>query len=483
MYNKLTKILSVLVLIGSFGVKEVYAKAAPEGFADIVKPLIPAVVNISTTQKISKRSHSGRGVPLPFPEGSPLEEFNQFFERFGLPSPNEKEKDSGGSRPVSLGSGFIIDSSGYIVTNNHVIADADEITVTLSSGEKLKASVVGKDKKTDIALLKVQQKKPLPHVKFGDSDKSQVGDWVIAIGNPFGLGGSVTAGIISAHERDIHPDGLVDNFIQADVAINQGNSGGPMFNMNGEVVGINTAILSPVGLNIGIGFATPSSVAQIVVKQLKDKGKVERGMLGIRIQQINEEIADSLGVKAEQGALVVEVAKNSAAEKSGVKVGDIITKFDGQNIDSVRKLSRIVAEAALNKSIELDIIRDGKKLKLNVLLAPEKEQKPDEEEVDSSTILGAEMAPLTPRLRGKFNIEENIEGLVILEVDKNSIWRRKGFMPGDVIISADQKKLKTQQDLMQAIKKAKRLKKKSILLLVSRKSVSMFIPLDIRKKK
>lgn len=456
------------------------ATHTPAGFADIVEPLFPAVVNISTTQKVSKNMQR-RGVPSPFPEGSPFEEFNQFFERFAQPY-REDDEDTPKNKHVSLGSGFIIDPKGYVVTNNHVIAEADEITVTLSTGKQLKAKVIGSDKKTDLALLKVKHDKPLPSVKFGDSDKSRIGDWVIAIGNPFGLGGSVTAGIISAHERDIHPDGLVDNFIQTDAAINRGNSGGPMFNMKGEVIGINTAILSPSGVYIGIGFATPSSVAKLVIEQLKTKGKVDRGMLGVKIQQLTEEIAEPLGLKPNQGALVVEVMKNGAAAKSGIRVGDVITEFEGQKIDNVRKLSRIVAEAPLKKELNIKLLRNGKPLALKVNL--EQEQLPAKEKqtrsYSSFEVLGAEIATLTHDLRKKYNISNNVQGLILLNIPRKSLWYKKGFTTGDVIITANQKKLDTPKDLELIIKQAKILRKKSILLLVNRQGQTIFIPMEIK---
>ena len=477
--KKLHLLLSSLIIF--FTSINSYAKApTPEGFADIVQPLFPAVVNISTTQKATnKHKPTARGQNLPFPEGSPFEEFNQFFERFSQPN---RPDDESAEKPISLGSGFIIDATGHIVTNSHLITEADEITVTLSSGKQLKAKIVGSDKKTDLALLKVDHKKPLPFVKFGDSDKSRVGDWIIAIGNPFGLGGTVTAGIISAHERDIHPDGLVDNFIQTDAAINRGNSGGPMFNMKGEVIGINTAILSPSGVYIGIGFATPSSVAKIVIDQLKIKGKVERGVLGVMIQQLSDEIAEPLGLKENQGALVVEIVKNGAAAKAGLQVGDVITEFDTHPVDSVRKLSRIVAESPLNKKLTIKYIRQGKNFNTSTILKQEKtigKNSSKKISVSGTKVMGAEIAPLTSRLRGKFGLDNNVQGLVIVSAPKKTIWHKKGFIAGDILMQANQSKLTLISDLEKIINLAKKDKKKSVLLLVYRKGHSIFIPMEI----
>ncbi|MEQ9115374.1 MAG: Do family serine endopeptidase [Rickettsiales bacterium] len=475
----LTKFFAIIaLLVTSFLSSQAYAKTPPAGFADIVEPLLPAVVNISTTKKKLK---SYRNNPTkPFPEGSPFEEFNQFFERFADPRRDQDEENQ--KKHFYLGSGFIIDKKGYIVTNNHVIAEADEITVTLSSGKQLKAKVIGGDKKTDLALLKVNHKNPLPFVKFGDSDKSRIGDWIIAIGNPFGLGGSVTAGIISAHERDIHPDGLVDNFIQTDAAINRGNSGGPMFNMLGEVIGINTAILSPSGVYIGIGFATPSSVANVVIKQLLESGKITRGMLGVKIQQLSEDLAEPLGLKADQGVLVVEIVKDGAADKSGIKVGDIITQFENNKIDNVRKLSRLVAESPLKKPLVIKLIRNNKKIEKSVTLNQDTSDTKKESDavISGQEIMKARLQALDSRLRGKYSVPSQLNGLVITSVSTKSSWYKKGFAEGDVIISANQTQLKSVGQLKMIISKAKLSKKKSLLLLVYRKGHTIFVPLDIK---
>ena len=314
------------------------------------------MVNISTTQ-ISKKSDRGPEIPQ-FPPGSPFEEFfKDFFDR--------NRPDSAPRKVTSLGSGFIIDPSGYIVTNHHVIEDAEEVTVILHDDTNLKAKIIGRDTKTDLALLKVEAKKPLPYVKWGDSEKARVGDWVLAIGNPFGLGGTVTAGIISARKRDIN-SGPYDSYLQTDASINRGNSGGPMFNLDGEVIGINTAIFSPSGGSIGIGFAIPSAQARTVIDQLRKYGRTRRGWLGVRIQTVTDQIAESLAMGRARGALVAGVTDNGPADKAGIKSGDVIVAFDGQDIDEMRDLPRLVAETAIDKDVKVRVIRGGKPVELSV---------------------------------------------------------------------------------------------------------------------
>ncbi|HJS32758.1 MAG TPA: Do family serine endopeptidase, partial [Alphaproteobacteria bacterium] len=317
-----------------------------QGFADLAERLLPAVVNISTTQTVRQdrnqqqgpqqgpQGERRRGPEVPqFPPGSPFEEFfREFFDRQGRP-------DAPPRRTQSLGSGFVIDSTGYVVTNNHVIAEADEIKVILHDDTQLAAKVIGRDPKTDLAVLKVEPSKPLTAVKFGNSDQTRVGDWVVAIGNPFGLGGTVTAGIVSARARDINA-GPYDDFIQTDASINRGNSGGPMFNLAGEIIGINTAIYSPSGGSVGIGFAIPANLAKPVIDQLRVSGKVRRGWLGVQIQSVTDEIAESLGLNKARGALVARVTENSPAAKGKIESGDVILKFDGKDVTEMRRLPR-----------------------------------------------------------------------------------------------------------------------------------------------
>ena len=327
----------------------------PDGIADVSERVIDAVVNISTSQTIGgdPRANGPQTTPQ-LPPGSPFEEF---FEEFFK---NRRGQGDQQSRPPrranSLGSGFIIDPSGIVVTNNHVIAEADEITVIFQDGTRLKADLVGKDQKTDLAVLKVKADKPLKSVKFGDSDKLRLGEWVIAIGNPFGLGGSVTAGIVSARNRDIS-SGPYDNYIQTDAAINRGNSGGPLFNLDGDVIGINTAIYSPSGTSVGIGFAVPSKTAMAIVDQLREFKEVRRGWLGVKIQPVSDEIADSLGIKPARGALVAGLDEKGPAGPAGIQPGDVIVKFDGKDIKDMKELPRIVADTPVGKDVEVIVIR------------------------------------------------------------------------------------------------------------------------------
>ncbi len=335
------------------------ARGAPDSFADLAQQLLPAVVNISSSTSMQVARGNGPEIPL-FPPGSPFEQFFKDFLDRNHPGgrPGGPRGDQGPPSPErkmqSLGSGFIVDPSGLIVTNNHVIDGADEITVTLQDNTSLKATLIGKDERVDVALLRVKSDHPLPSVKFGDSDAERVGDWVLAIGNPFGLGGSVTAGIVSARGRDIR-QGPYDDFIQTDAAINRGNSGGPLFNMNGDVIGINTAIYSPSGGSIGIGFSIPANMAKNVVAQLKDYGHARRGWLGVRIQQVTPDIAESLGLHDSSGAMVAGVNDGGPADKAKIRNGDIILKFNNQDVKEMRSLPRIVAETVIGQ----DGPRDG----------------------------------------------------------------------------------------------------------------------------
>ncbi|MGE0714572.1 MAG: Do family serine endopeptidase, partial [Alphaproteobacteria bacterium] len=337
------------------------ARAAPESFADLAAKLLPAVVNVSTSQQTrggSPQAERRRPEMPQVPPGSPFEDFfKEFFER--------NRPDAGPRRQASLGSGFIIDASGLVVTNNHVIADADEITVILHDDTSLKAEIVGRDAKTDLALLRVKSSKPLPSVKWGDSDTARVGDWVLAIGNPFGLGGSVTAGILSARQRDIN-SGPYDDFIQTDASINRGNSGGPLFNMAGDVIGVNTAIFSPSGGSIGIGFSIPSALAKPVIQQLKDFGRTRRGWLGVRIQGVTDEIADSLGLGRPRGALIASTTDKGPAAEAGIQAGDVVLTFDGRDITDMRRLPRVVAETPINKRAKVVVWRKGKEMSFDV---------------------------------------------------------------------------------------------------------------------
>src|SRR6185369_4645809 len=334
----------------------------PDNISDVAEAVIDAVVNISTKQSVDMSS----GNMPQLPPGSPLEDFFEEFRKRGQPGGRNGENHPTVPRRVSsLGSGFIIDASGLVVTNNHVISDADEVNVILNDGTTLKAEVVGRDTKTDLALLRVKPDKPLKAVKFGDSDKLRLGEWVIAIGNPFSLGGTVTAGIVSARNRDIN-SGPYDNYIQTDAAINRGNSGGPLFNLDGEVVGINTAIISPTGGSIGIGFAVPSKTALAVIDQLRNFGETRRGWLGVKIQPVTDDIAEALNIKPARGTLIAGIDDKGPAKAGGIETGDVVLKFDGKDVKDARDLQRIVADTPVDKDVEVVVVRKGKEEKKTV---------------------------------------------------------------------------------------------------------------------
>jgi serine protease Do len=454
-----------------FGTAAPAAARGPEGIADVAEQVIDAVVNISTAQKVDAR----RGATPQLPPGSPFEEFfEEFFKnRRGEGAPRTPRRVS------SLGSGFIIDASGVVVTNNHVIADADEISVILNDGTKLKAEVKGVDKKTDLALLKVTppENKPLTAVKFGDSDKLRLGEWVIAIGNPFSLGGSVSAGIVSARNRDIQ-SGPYDNYIQTDAAINRGNSGGPLFNLNGEVIGVNTAIISPSGGSIGIGFAVPSKTALAVIDQLRQFGETRRGWLGVRIQQVTDDIAESLNIKPARGALVAGIADDGPAKPAGIEPGDVIVKFDGKDIIKMGDLPRIVADTPVGKDVEVVVIRKGKeeirKVKLGRLEDGEKKElaavKPDAPAEPKSVVkrtLGLDLANLDDALRARYKIKDSVKGVVITGVDPGSNAAEKRLSAGDVIVEVAQEAVQNTDELQRRVDKLKAEGRRSALFLVA----------------
>ena len=392
-------------------VPQAVARGAPDSFADLAATLLPAVVNISSSQNVQARADRGGPEVPTFPPGSPFEQFfKDFLDRNHPPGgqggpqrrgPNRGEGPQpgpdggpGGGRSVSLGSGFIIDPAGFIVTNNHVIDGADEISVTLQDNITLKATLVGKDDRVDLALLKVESDKPLKAVPFGDSDTGRVGDWVLAIGNPFGLGGSVTAGIVSARGRDIR-QGPYDDFIQTDAAINRGNSGGPLFNMAGEVIGINTAIYSPSGGSVGIGFSVPANLAKSVVAQLKEYGHARRGWLGVRIQQVTPDIAESIGLKDTAGAMVAGVNEGGPADAAKIRNGDVILKFNGQDVKEMKSLPRIVAETVIGKDVPVLLWRDGKQVTVQASVG----ELPDEvQQVAATTAPGRPPGPRTAEI-------------------------------------------------------------------------------------
>jgi serine protease Do len=444
----------------------------PEAIADVSEQVIDAVVNISTSQNVG-----ARGSQQPQTPNDPqLDElFRDFFNRRGQGEP--KGERAPPRRVNSLGSGFIIDATGIVVTNNHVIADADEITVILNDGSRIKAEVMGRDQKTDIALLRVKTDKPLKAVRFGDSDKLRLGEWVIAIGNPFSLGGSVSAGIVSARNRDIN-SGPYDNYIQTDAAINRGNSGGPLFNLNGEVVGINTAIISPSGGSIGIGFAVPSKTALTVIDQLKEFGETRRGWLGVRIQMVTDEIAESLGLKPARGALVAGVDERGPAKPAGVVPGDVIVRFDGKDIREMRDLPRVVADTPVGKEVAVVIIRKGKEETLTVKLGRLEDTdkqaaltKPESEPPSPPPVvkrtLGIDLANLSDELRKKFKIRDTVKGIVILNIEPNSPAADKRLNAGDVIVEIAQEAVQSADDFQTKVDRLRKEKRPSALLLVA----------------
>jgi serine protease Do len=458
------------------------------GFEDMAEKLVPTVVNVSTTMKLEAPA-KGELPPMPeLPPGSPFEEFfKDFYDQYQNGKPQAEEK------AASLGSGFVIDAAnGYIVTNNHVIKDADEIKVILNDNTSLDATLVGTDEKTDIAVLKVKSATPLTAATWGDSDKARVGSWVLAIGNPFGLGGTVTAGIVSARHRDINA-GPYDEFIQTDASINRGNSGGPMFDMNGGVIGVNTAIFSPSGGSVGIGFAVPSNLAKGVVEQLVKYGKTKRGWLGVRIQEITPEIAESLGLDKPKGALVSGVTAKGPAEKAGVKSGDVIIKFDGNAIDQMRQLPKLVADAEVGKKSTLTLWRKGKELTVTVdlgqlekaeetgMIAGKKEEK--KAGVPSTTVesVGLSLTTLTDQLRDIYKIPPSIDGVLITEVNKDGAAANKGLEPGDVIVEVDQQEVATPEDVASKVAAAEKAKRASVLLFIARKDDMRFVALKLKK--
>ena len=448
----------------------------PENIADTAEAVIDAVVNISTKQTVDIKNGGGGAMSQP-PPGS---QFEEFFEEFFKNRRGQGGQGGQGGTPTprrvnSLGSGFIIETSGLVVTNNHVIAEADEVNVILNDGTTLKAEVLGTDKKTDLALLRVKPTKPLKAVKFGDSDKLRLGEWVIAIGNPFSLGGTVTAGIVSARNRDIN-SGPYDNYIQTDAAINRGNSGGPLFNLNGEVIGVNTAIISPSGGSIGIGFAVPSKTALAVIDQLREFKEVRRGWLGVRIQQVTEEIAESLSIKPPRGALIAGIDDKGPAKPAGIEPGDVVVKFDGKDIKEMRDLPKIVAETPVGKDVEVLIVRKGKEEKKTVklgrlddgekqaALTPKKDS-PEEKTVVKKA-LGLDLANLTDELRKKHKIKDKVKGVLITGVDANSPAAEKRLAPGMVIAEVQQLPVANATELQQRVDKLRKDGKKAVVLLV-----------------
>ena len=471
------------------------ARGSPDSFADLAQQLLPAVVNISSSTSMQIARGNGPEIPL-FPPGSPFEQFfKDFLDRNhpgGRGGPHGQEPPSGPAperKMQSLGSGFIIDPSGLIVTNNHVIDGADEITVVLQDNTSLKATLVGKDERVDVALLKVKSDKPLPAVKFGDSDAERVGDWVLAIGNPFGLGGTVTAGIVSARGRDIR-QGPYDDFIQTDAAINRGNSGGPLFNMNGDVIGINTAIYSPSGGSIGIGFSIPSNMAKNVVDQLKNYGHARRGWLGVRIQQVTPDIAESLGLHDSGGAMVAGVNDGGPADKAKIRNGDIILKFNNQDVKEMHNLPRIVAETPIGEDVPVTVWRDGKETTVQAKVGelpdePQQVAAADSKAPTATTApteisgLGLKLAQIDQGARDKYQLGDDQKGVVITDVAPSGTAAERGVKPGDVIMEVQQQSVNTPAEVQSRVDSVRKQNRKSVLMLIQNQDGRRWVPLPL----
>jgi len=452
--------------------------APPWDFADLSAKLLPTVVNISARSKPVEAKHNAPSA-VPAQPGSPFEEFfREFMERNGQGEPAQR-------RGVSVGSGFVIDAEkGYIVTNNHVIVGdgsdgdpADEIKVTLQNEKSFTATIVGRDVLADVAVLKIQPSSDLVAVTWGDSNAARVGEWVLAIGEPFALSGTVSAGIISARNRDI--GGRYDNYIQTDASINKGNSGGPLFNMKGEVIGITSLIYSPSGGSIGLGFAHPAAEVRPIIAELIQGGKAKRGWLGVRIQSVDQDIADSLGLKSAAGALVASVEPKSPAGTAGIQANDVILTFDGKDVPDSRRLPRMVVDTPIDREVQLKLWRDGKEITKTVKIAPMPESKmlasgengPDDKnqgpEKDSGVNqLGLGLAGITPESRQRYQLGDDVAGVLVTSVSPDSTAADKQITPGDVLLEVNQQEVKSPKDVVTKIEEARKANKKSVLLLV-----------------
>jgi serine protease Do len=464
------------------------AQAAPESFADLIDQVGPSVVLI-TAKELRSKGETAEGpmsqLPEQFREGPLRDFFERFFEHGmpGIPMPEPR------ANQTALGSGFIISSDGIVVTNNHVVGESEKIEITLKDGSHFPARLLGKDDKTDLAVLKISADRPLPAVGWGDSDKMRVGDWVVAVGNPFGLAGTVTAGIVSSRGRDLG-SGPYDDFIQIDAPLNSGNSGGPLFNSGGQVVGVNTAIFTPNGGSIGIGFAIPSNVAEKIVSTLREKGSVQRGWLGVAIQPVTPEVADSLGLKKPEGALVATVTEGSPAAKAGVRQGDVVLGFNGTPVTTPRELSRAVADSDIHSKKTLTVWRDNREVNLDVRVGEmlrqvasseeriERSAKPHRGGVELSA-LGLTLAPIDSGTRARYGLPKDARGVLVASVDERADAAEKGLQPGDVITRVNQEVVSGPSDVVSAVEKAKAAHRKSILLLVEREGNQRFVAVDL----
>ena len=455
--------------------------------ADLADKLLPAVVEITIETKGTATAMPQLPAPPGVEDNSP---FKDFFDEFL----KRQQGENADPRPMtSMGSGFVIDGTGLIVTNNHVVEGADTIEVHLQDDTILKAELVGRDPKTDLAVIRVKPVQPLPTVSFGDSDRLRIGEWVMAIGNPFGLGGSVSLGIVSARNRDINA-GPYDDYIQTDAAINKGNSGGPLFNLKGEVVGINTAIFSPTGGSVGIGFSVPANTAKNVIDQLVKYGETRRGWLGVKIQAVTDEIAESMNIERARGALVADVTPTGPAEKAGIQPGDVIVEFNNRPVNSMRDLPKVVAETEIGKQVPVKLLRKGQE----VMVMAEVGRLEDGEKIAAAdpgkgaaepapavvTVLGMTLSSMTDELRAKYAVDAELKGAVITEVAADGAASEKRLEPGDVITEAGEKQVQGAADISTRIEEAQKANKSSILLLVAKagKAGEMrFIALKLKK--
>jgi len=488
LFARSAAIAAATVALGLSVAQPALARDTPASFADLVDQLIPTVVNIATTTQMPQAGARLRDMPQ-LPPGSPFEElFKEFFDKRG----GEEQRRKG----TSLGSGFIIDGEGYIVTNNHVIQGAEDITVILRDDTQLKAKLVGSDSRIDVAVLKVEppNKKPLPAVKWGDSDKMRVGDWVIAIGNPFGLGHSVTAGIISARGRSLNQDAL-DDYLQTDAAINKGNSGGPLFDAQGEVIGVNTAIYSPSGTNAGLAFSIPSNQIKQAADQIREFGRVKRGWIGVSYQTVTDDIADSFSLDRARGVLVANVIADGPAAKAGLKRNDIIISFGGQEVPDLRRFPRFVANARVGSTLDIVVWRQGKETPLKIRIGeqeePEKQNvaaqgskkpvEPDQPVASNIEQLGLTLQKATDQLRERYGLSDQVKGVVVTQVAPNSSAAEKQLQPGDVILEVDQKPVTSPAEVIDIVGKLQQQKKRSVLLFVERQGDPRFAALRLTK--
>lgn len=456
------------------------ANLPPDGFAELAAKVTPAVVTITSTHKASADEQMNQpDMPFNFPKGSPFEDFFRQFQ--------DQQGRNGESRPMTaLGSGFIVDPTGYVVTNNHVIDGASEINVTLDSGKEYPAELVGADPKTDLALLKIDAKESLPSVRFGDSDKIRVGDWIMTVGNPLGLGGTVTTGIVSARSRNINA-GPYDDFLQIDASVNHGNSGGPTFSLVGEVIGITTAIASPNGGSVGLGFAIPSNMAKPVIDALRDHGAIERGWLGVQIQEVTPVIASAIGLDTPMGALVSGVLPDSPAAKAQLKSGDVILSFNGDNIEQMRELPRLVAAAPVGETANLSILRDSAKETIEVKI-----EKPDKDEQiatsetgpaspsgETAEALGLTLARITPYLRQQYDLSSDISGVVIVNVSNDGPAADQDLRRGDVIVAVGQEAVTSPDQVEILAQKARAAARDAVLLLINREGNDLYVAVRV----